>query len=66
MLIVDLCLGFVGKTVPQLNLMSAGLSVRGMVGFLVLIFGIGLSNRVIRESMVDTMNKVLMAYSSRW
>lgn len=66
MLIVDLCLGFVGKTVPQLNLMSAGLSVRGIVGFLVLIFGIGLSNNVIRESMVGTMNQVMLAYRSKW
>jgi flagellar biosynthesis protein FliR len=66
MLIVDLCLGFVGKTVPQLNLMSAGLSVRGMVGFLVLIFGISLSNTVIRESMSDSIRTVMLAYNSKW
>ena len=66
MLIVDLCMGFVGKTVPALNLMSAGLSVRGLVGFVILIFGIGLSNNVIRESMVETMNHVMSAYQSRW
>lgn len=66
MLIVDLCLGFVGKTVPQLNLMSAGLSIRNMVGFLVLILGISLSNTIIRDAMGETMQKVMMAYQSRW
>jgi flagellar biosynthetic protein FliR len=66
MLVVDLCLGFVGKTVPQLNLMSAGLGVRNLVGFVVLIFSIGLTNSIIRESMHDTMWKIMAAYNTKW
>lgn len=62
MLIVDLCMGFVGKTVPQLNLMSAGLGVHGVAGFLVLIFGVGLTSDVIRQSMISAMYKVLWSY----
>jgi flagellar biosynthesis protein FliR len=66
MLIVDLCMGFVSKTVPQLNLMSAGLSVRGLVGFLVLIMGMGMSCDVIRHAMMNTMDTVMMAYRTHW
>lgn len=66
MLIVDLCMGFVGKTVPQLNLMSAGLGVRGIVGFLVLIIGIGLSSDVIRSAMFRMLDNVTSAYQGVW
>jgi flagellar biosynthetic protein FliR len=58
MLILDLALGFVGKTIPQMNLMTAGMSLRGAVGLIVLIFGIGMTNGVIRGQLLDAMQTV--------
>ncbi len=58
MLIVDLALGFVSKTIPQMNLMTAGMSTRGVVGLLVLIFGITLTSDVLRHSLEGAMNDV--------
>ncbi len=63
LLIVDLALGFIGKTMPQLNVMSAGLTVRSMVGMLVLIIGISLTSRVIRHALLEDMNYVYQTYS---
>ena len=40
MLVVDLTLGFLGKTIPQLNVMAAGLSIKAMVGVAVLTIGL--------------------------
>jgi flagellar biosynthetic protein FliR len=54
-LIVDLALGFIGKTVPQLNVMSAGLTVRALVGMVVLIFGLVLTSDVMRGALQDSM-----------
>ncbi len=39
MMVVDLTLGFLGKTIPQLNVMAMGLSVKAMVGVIVLLLG---------------------------
>lgn len=58
MLILDLALGFVGKTIPQMNLMTAGMSMRGVVGLIVLIFGIGLTSDVIRYQLLTAMEAV--------
>jgi flagellar biosynthetic protein FliR len=63
MLVVDLALGFVGKTMPQLNVMTAGIGLRAMIGMFVLIIGIGLTNQVIREAMKSTMQTVYFEYS---
>ena len=64
LLITDLALGFVGKTMPQLNIMSAGLSIRALVGMLVIIFGIGITSSVIRDAVWDDTQIVVHAYSS--
>ncbi len=42
MLVLDLTLGFLGKTIPQLNVMAAGLSLKAMVGIGVLALGVAL------------------------
>ncbi|MDB5173859.1 MAG: fliR: flagellar biosynthetic protein FliR [Phycisphaerales bacterium] len=55
MLIVDLVLGLIGKTMPQMNVMAAGLSMRSALGMLVLIVGLGLSVQVIRASVLDSI-----------
>jgi flagellar biosynthesis protein FliR len=62
MVVVDLALGFIGKTMPQLNVMSAGLSIRVIVGMLVLVFGIGLTSQVMRTAVLDGMESVYRLY----
>jgi len=66
MLIVDVALGFVGKTVPQLNLMTAGLPVRALIGMVVLIVGIGMTSDVIREAILDSMDTVRAAWNAHF
>lgn len=56
LLVVDLALGFISKTVPQLNVMSAGLTLRSLVGMLVLIMGLVLTSDVMRSALLDSMN----------
>jgi len=58
MLVVDLVLGLIGKTVPQMNVMAAGLSLRSGVGMFVIIAGLTLSTRVMRESVLQSMQTV--------
>ena len=58
MLVVDVALGFISKTMPQLNIMSAGLSLRSAVGMGVLIIGIGLTSDVLAHSLVQSMRAV--------
>lgn len=52
MLVLDLALGLLGKTMPQLNVMTAGMSMRSAVGMVVLILGLALSSRVIEDAML--------------
>jgi flagellar biosynthesis protein FliR len=63
MLIVDVILGFVGKTVPQLNIMSAGLALRSLVGMVVLIVGISMTSSIIRDALLEGMKTTFQAYS---
>lgn len=65
LLVADLALGFIGKTMPQLNVMSAGLTIRSMVGMVVMIVGIGLTSTVIRQAVLDDMSAVWQAYTVR-
>ena len=55
MLIVDLVLGLVGKTMPQMNVMSAGLTLRAVVGMVMLIVGLSLTSGVIRDAVSRAM-----------
>jgi flagellar biosynthesis protein FliR len=61
---VDLALGFIGKTMPQLNVMSAALTIRAIVGMIVMIVGIGLTSKVIRSAVLDGMNVVWRGYTA--
>jgi flagellar biosynthetic protein FliR len=58
MLVVDLALGVIGKTMPQLNVMSMGLTLRAVIGVLVLVLGLSLTSDVIRQSLIDTLGSV--------
>lgn len=64
MLIVDLALGFISKTIPQMNLMTAGMSTRGVVGLIVLIFGISLTNDVIKNSLLHALDAFRVGWTS--
>ena len=43
MLVVDLAMGCISRAMPQFNIMSAGVSLRGMLGILIVIVGLGLA-----------------------
>jgi flagellar biosynthetic protein FliR len=64
MLVVDLALGCIGKTIPQLNVMSAGLTIRSLVGMLVLIVSIGSTSEVIREEVVSSLDRMMHGWTS--
>ena len=57
MLIVDLVLGLIGKTMPQMNVMSAGLTLRAVVGMVIVIVSLSLTSSVIREAVLDAMRQ---------
>jgi len=62
MLVLDLALGFISKTIPQLNVMTAGMSLRSVVGMVVLIVGIGMTSEVIRNAVMESMDSVRMGW----
>jgi flagellar biosynthetic protein FliR len=64
MLVVDLALGVIGKTMPQLNVMSMGLTVRAMIGVLVLILGLSLTSDVIRHGLLDVLDTVQQQWTA--
>ncbi len=58
MLVVDVAMGFVSKTMPQLNVMSAGLSAKSIIGMFVLIVGMTLTSSVIGDRVTQSMEAV--------
>jgi len=58
MLVVDLALGFIGKSVPQINVMNAGLTLRSGLGIAVLVVGLMLTSEIMREALFDSVSKV--------
>jgi flagellar biosynthetic protein FliR len=57
-LVIDLSLGLIGRTIPQFNVMQAGLSVRSVVGMVVIIVGLGLTTGVMQEQVGTTLHYV--------
>jgi flagellar biosynthesis protein FliR len=64
MLVVDVALGFIGKTMPQFNVMTAGLSMRSGIGLCVIVVGIGLTSDVITGALIDSLNTVQVAWTT--
>jgi len=58
MLIVDVAMGFISKTMPQLNVMSAGLSMKSVIGMGVLLVGMTLTSNVIGGRVLQSMETV--------
>src|SRR3954453_15907085 len=63
MLVVDLALGFIGKSVPQINVMNAGLTLRSGLGIGVLVVGLMLTSEVMRGAIFDSMETVTRLWS---
>ena len=58
LLVVDLALGMVGRTMPQLGMMTAGVTVRAVAGLIVLIVGMALTAGVVQGAAVNWMQVV--------
>ena len=57
MLIVDLALGFISKTIPQLNVMTAGLTIRAGVGMLVVRRGPNAGSRYVLDAELTALGR---------
>jgi flagellar biosynthesis protein FliR len=64
MLLLDVAMGFLSKTMPQFNIMTAGMSVRAMLGMVVLIVGIFVTGEVLQGSLIDTLLQVKGIWST--
>lgn len=66
LMITDLVLGFLGKTMPQLNIMTAGMNLKSMVGLVVMILGLQLfiTTNVLTQAMHDSMNAVRLVWAT--
>jgi flagellar biosynthetic protein FliR len=65
MLVVDLALGFIGKTMPQINVMTSGLTLRAGIGMAVLIVGLMLTSDIMRGALFDSMRTLEDAWVTR-
>jgi flagellar biosynthesis protein FliR len=63
-LVVDLALGAISKTMPQLNVMTAGLTIRSLVGMVVLIFGLLITPRIIEGALDRAMETVQLHWTT--
>lgn len=65
MLIVDLVLGLIGKTMPQMNVMSAGLTLRSVVGMVIVIVGLNLTGSVLSDALAEAMLQTRASWAGR-
>jgi flagellar biosynthetic protein FliR len=63
MLVVDLGLGFIGKTMPQVNVISAGISMKTAIGVGVILAGLTMTSETVKGALIDSMNSVRSAWS---
>lgn len=66
MLVSDVVLGFVSKTMPQLNIMSAGMSLRALMGMFVIAAGLTLTSETLQSAILDSMDRVQRAWVTSW
>ena len=64
MVIVDLVLGLIGRTIPQMNVMSAALSLRAAFGVVVILAGLTLTSGVIRRAVLRSMEQVRVGWTA--
>jgi flagellar biosynthesis protein FliR len=63
LLVADLAIGMVGRTVPQLGVMTAGVTVRSAAGLLVLIGGMFLTASVMGAAGTDWVQTVQSSFA---
>ena len=63
MLVVDLALGMVFRTMPQLGVMTAGISVRSVAGLVVMIGGLALTAGVVQGAGLNWMRMVTTSFN---
>jgi len=64
MLIVDLVLGLIGRTIPQMNVMSAALTIRAAVGILVIWLGLAVTGDVIRGALEQSIKQARIGWTT--
>jgi flagellar biosynthesis protein FliR len=57
----SLAMGYISKTVPQLNILSLGFPIRILVGFFIVAAGLVIINEVMMEG-IDTMLRAIFAW----
>jgi flagellar biosynthesis protein FliR len=51
MLVVDLAMGCISRAMPQFNVMTAGLSIRAVLGVFIVMIGVVLSSEALQQSL---------------
>ena len=64
MLIVDLVVGMIGRTVPQVGMMTIGISLRAIVGFVLLALSMAMTATLLQGATVGWMQLVKAAMGS--
>ena len=64
MLVVDLALGCVSKTMPQMNVMTAGLTLRSIIGMIVLIVSVGGASEEIRTEVLGSIDQMMQGWTT--
>jgi len=64
LLVVDLALGFIGKTMPQINVMNTGVTIRSIAGMAILIVGLMLATSIFSESLYDGITTITRIWST--
>lgn len=65
MIVVDVAMGCISKTVPQLNVMSAGMAIRGLLGVIVMYVGVPIVASVIATELESATVLVRQLFSGR-
>jgi flagellar biosynthesis protein FliR len=64
MLVVDLVLGLIGKTMPQMNIMATALNLRSAIGIIVVVFGLTLSVNVMSKAVAESMVQIWAGWTT--
>jgi flagellar biosynthetic protein FliR len=57
-LIVDLSLGLIGRAMPQFNVMQVGMSLRSLVGLVIVIVGLTLTTGILHQSLDHSLDHI--------
>jgi flagellar biosynthetic protein FliR len=62
MMLTSITLGFLGRTMPQLNILSVGFAVRSMAALGTAAFALAASGDVLIEALIDTLETIRAAF----